>query len=571
MRINGHAHIFDLHTVLTSHALGIMVNRVRNLSVPDFVADALERFLARQLEHPEYLVEDELLQRFLDHIGRTDGFRRFVDTTADLPVEIRLLGDGVEAFGVSALRSTLDRISSWFDDGASSSTTVVDVFETLRLAMKADVTGVAAAILDDMTPGDGLIALMMDITSEETAAADLPKFTAQLRATSETAVAFPGRVFPFVAVNSRRPDHFDWMRRAIEELGFVGVKLYPSLGCPVDDPVMMDVYDYCLANEVPILLHCTMTGFYESEATRELGAPDPWEAILEARPELTVCFAHTGGLAQGVLTAGGPSGDQWPARIEALMRRFPRVYCDLAYHVDQMVSPESEGFYLDWLRGLLDDPDLGPRVMFGTDIWMVRLSLSDAHYWRWFESHLTSGEMSLIAETAPAGFLGLPTEGREMRANIRRLVSFLEERPALGDEPAAWLAGASARNFVVQRRNPGWTPNNLAHRLTHGHMHTHMTRPQRKLSFDEAGSLRLRQLTYWSQGSVPDDVFRKDCRAVALSLASLARGSAGAFEGRHDATSVVDALAAALEDGEMRLAQLGGAVDALLRFPSEGL
>src|SRR5690606_39164218 len=109
-----------------------------------------------------------------------------------------------------------------------------------------------------------------------------------------------------------------------------------------------------------------------------------------------------------------------------LMRSFSEVYTDLSYHTDQMAGVAEEALYLVWLRRLLAEPGVGDRVMFGTDIWLVRLSLADAHYWRLFETRLTAAEMKRLAEEAPRRFLGLPDEnGAGMRANMRRLVERL--------------------------------------------------------------------------------------------------------------------------------------------------
>lgn len=570
MRINGHAHIFNLRTVLTPHAVKVMTNRVRALGVPEFVADAVEKFLAEQVLRPEYLVEEELLARFLTLIRQSAAFREFARTTAGLPVEVRLLGDGLPALETAALRATLDRLSSWFDDGADSKTTIADVFDTLRLAMRPSITAVAAEVLRSVEPDGGVVALMMDITSEDTAAQDRDRYLAQLKGTADAAAAFPGRIFPFVAVSTRRPDHFALMRKAIEELGFVGVKLYPSLGTRVDSADMLRVYDYCVEHDVPVLLHATRTGFYESDATTGFGDPALWEPILDARPGLRVCFAHSGGLAQGVLTPDGPQPRQWPHTIVELMRSFDEVYTDLSYHTDQMAGVEEEALYLAWLRRLLAEPGVGDRVMFGTDIRLVRLSLADAHYWRWFESRLTAAEMKRIAEDAPRRFLGLPdANGAGMRANMRRLADRLAALPAVGGEPAAWLRDAAGTAFNVQRVDPEWTKSNHAHVLTHAFFKRFMKSVHKRLAFADAGALRLRQLTYWNKEHVPETVFRNDCRAVALALVSLARGSGGAFEGSYDATSAVDRLAEVVADGEKTIAVAAGSVDAIFRFPTE--
>ena len=563
MRINGHAHIFNLHTVLTRHAVKIMVDRVRDKVKVPFIADALEQFLSDQVKEPEYLVEEELLAKFLGYIANTKSFKDFVKGTATLPVEIRLLGDGVKAFEISAMRATLDRISSWFDHGADSDSTVLDVFETLRLAMKADVTGVAKAVLQDMPADDGLVALMMDITSEKTHAADEKKFRAQMKGTVDASIAFPGRVFPFVAVNTRRPGHFKFMTEAIERYGFVGVKLYPSLGVPVDSPAMRKVYQYCSDNELPILMHCTLTGFFESNDTKNLGNPKFWFDILADFPELYVCFAHTGGIQQNVLTPAGPSGDDWPAQVELLMQSYPNVYCDLAYHVDQMVSPTMEGYYLKWLRKLLNNPLLSDRVIFGTDIWLVRLSMTDRHYWSWFERNLTGGEQTLVMEEAPAAFLGLPAPGRPVRQNIERMVRFLEQQPGVGNEPVKWLRETSTHSWVVTRMNSNWTRNNHAHNVTLGFLKAYMTGPQKAMPFDEFAGLRLRQLTYWPNATA------QDIDSVAQSFDGYCRASAGTYEGEYKTGAAIEKLGELLADGEKTVADAGATVDAIYRFSTE--
>lgn len=572
MRINGHAHIFSLQSALSRHAITVMVNRIRARGVPSFVADAVERLLVDQLARPEHLVEEELLGRFLDAIGKNAEFKRFAATVADLPVEVRLLDGGLRTLEISALRATLDRLSSRFDRGSTSETTIADIFETLRAAMRPDIPSIAAELIDPLGVETGIVALMMDITTEETAPADRKLFLSQLKGTSDAAVAFPGRVFPFMAVNGRRPDHFDLMRRGIEELGCVGVKLYPSLGARIDTPEMMRVYDYCLVEDVPILLHCTRTGFFESAEATENGNPASWRAILQERPGLRVCFAHAGGTGQGILSPGGPQPEQWPHTIASLIREFPQVYTDLAYHIEQMVSPETEALYLGWLREMLADPIVGDRVIFGTDAWLLRLSLPDAHYWQWFTTKLTPEEFARIAEEAPRRFLGLPdARGNGMRPNIARLVDFLTSQPSVGMEPASWLKTVTSSAFSISRSNPQWTPNNHAHVLTHAFFRRFMTDPQKKLSFDEAGSLRLRQLTYWNKEHVSSKVFEKDCRAVALALASLASGSGGSFEGQIDTNAAVARLATLAADGEKTIRHAGGTVDAIFRFSTESV
>lgn len=572
MRIDGHAHIFTLQTVLTKHAVKVMADRIRHRGLPEFVAAGLETFLNEQLKRPEVLTEEELLGRFLDRIMGTNAYKQFTKATSGLPVEILVSGDGLRSLKRDALRSALTRLSALFDDGSAIGTTIADVFETLRIAMRSDITSVADKLLSTMGPEDAIVALMMDITSAQSAATDRGKFLAQMKGTREAAIARPGRVLPFVAVNTQRPDHLALMRQALEAHGFVGVKLYPSLGSPVTSDAMKKVYDYCVEHDVPILLHSTRGGFYETESTRNFGDPALWADILGDRPGLRVCFAHAGGVDQGIVEPGGPQPPQWPHEIMELMFAFDHVYTDLAYNSEQMESPEKTARYLAWLRGFLTDPVLGKRVIWGSDYWLVRLSFDAAFFRDWYTSRLSAVELRQLMEEAPRRFLGLPaSDGSGMRANVRRYVDFLAAQPAVGGDPPAWLRSAAGTPFTVRYTDPLWSSNNHAHLLTSRFFERYMHAGQKGLPFAAVGQLRLRQLTYWNKEHVTAHVFAKDCRDVAIELGSLAKGRHGGFEGDYNDKSATDALFAVLKDGERTVADVGSVVDAVFRYSTEVL
>src|SRR5690606_17921052 len=140
-------------------------------------------------------------------------------------------------------------------------------------------------------------------------------------------------VLPFIAVNPHRSDHFEIMRRAIEEQGFVGVKLYPSLGYEMTTPAMRNVLAYCRAEDVPITIHCTATGFARDAASAGYSHPKHWLSLFTTPHDtLRVCFAHCGGW-------GGFCGEEadqieWAETILSYMDEHPNVYADLSYHVE---------------------------------------------------------------------------------------------------------------------------------------------------------------------------------------------------------------------------------------------
>ncbi len=570
MRIDSHTHIFNLHTVLSKEAVDIMARRIGDSGARAFVADAVRRLLEEQLDHPEHLVEKDLLARLLDYIADSADFKSWAQEQGDaLPFEIRTLGPSLKALGVNAMRRALDKLSTLSDQGDEVKTGVFDVFDTLRISMQADILGVTDKLLEPLGPDDAIVALMMDITTEDEPERDRRNFRAQLAGTRDAAVQRPGRVLPFVAVNPRRADHFALMKQAIEEMGFVGVKLYPSLGYSVDTPDMRNVYHYCVEQNVPLLMHCTDGGFYRDQASKEYCDPKYWKPVLEELPDLRLCFAHCGGWA-GFGAMDHVTPGSWTESIVALMHEYENVYADLSAHMNQMEGGTDEENWKKIFRALLDDEVTRPRILFGTDQWLTRLHISHEHYLHYFDTSVDAADLALISEENPRRFLGLPDDaGLGMLPNIERYVAFIRAQPSVGAAPAAWLAAVVGTTLKVTRSRAGWSPNNFADRLTGSFMRRYMGASHKKLPFADLAPLRLRQLTYWNKEHVSDAIFREDCRAVALALASACVGSKATYEGTYGPTDVVDHLAEALADGERTLADLGATVDALFRFSTE--
>ncbi len=560
MRINGHAHIFNLQSVLSDEAVVIMANRLRRLSLPDYVVDAVESLLQQQLDRPEYLSERELLARFVEAIAASAAFR----AASTLPLEVRVLGGSTSGLGVRALEAVLDRITEAVAAAEGFGKSPRDVFQTLRIAMQPDIPRVAAKLLAHLGPDDAIVALMMDITTEAEGERDLRNFRAQLRGTMDAVLANPGRVLPFIAVNPRRSDYLDVMRRAIEEQGFLGIKLYPSLGYELDTAEMRAVLDYCRRQDVPITIHTSSTGFNKDDLTAQFGHPRHWAALLEDGDPLRLCFAHCGGW--GGLCRQVQDQAEWAEQIFEYMGTHDGIYADLSYHVDQMRSEATEKAYFDALRALIDGPT-GDRVVFGTDSWLLRLSMDDALYWTYFEKHLGEARFEKIARDAPMAFLGLPGNGAPARANIVRHLAFLEEHAAeVGTRPAAWVRESSDASWVVVRRDTGWSANNWAHRLTFSYLRDQLPGTVRSDDFPDAGPIRLRQLQYFRRQKRGPS--KRVLEGKALELMAMC-DDYGTPESGHDRDSIFDTLKSVLADPDRTLAEVGASVDALYRFEPE--
>lgn len=578
MKINCHAHIFNLATVASPQSVAIINGRIRRhvdeAGLPSFVADAVENLIKGYLKNPEYLTDEEIERRLFTYIWESRGFKRYLRNNRNLPVQLKLLGRSTSVLRGQGLRFVMERFSSFFDDKGAAKTSLSDILATLRIVLQPTITNVAETLLSDLDPDDVAVALMMDITTEETFTEDRSLLMAQMKGTSRAMVAFPGRIIPFVAVNTRREDYYEVMRKAIEDYGFAGIKLYPSLGSPVDSDEMKKVYRYCVEHELPILMHCNQGGFYEKPETQKLCDPAIWEeTILPEFPDLRICFAHAGGLDQGMLTPQGPKEGQWAYTLERLIKNpdYGHVYLDLSFHADQMGSDEKEKNYLKWLRRLLNDDQSKKRVLFGTDYWLLRMNVADPVYWAWYEANLTKNQMKLISCDAPRRYLGLPDgAGRGMKKNIQNLVEYLEEQESVGDEPASWLSKVSNASFTVSSVNPVWSENNFAHRITYIFMRRYMTSAQEKIPFNKAGELRLRQLTYWNKEQVSEKVFKNDLRSVAMAFHGLCTGSDGEHKARYDEEKAIEKLEQLLGNGEKKLFEAGLIIDSMFHFTHKG-
>lgn len=564
MKINSHAHIFTLRTVLNREVIRVMGNRLRDMNIPNLIVNALEEFLNDQLAHPEYLVQDELLKRFLEKLTKTEGFRNLLNTsTESLPFEVRILGDGVTHLGAAALRASMTQLSALVGGKVS------DIFEAISIGMQPNITEVADHLLDGMDKNDTFVALMLDIVGTEENERDGRTFMRQIKETVEASLQRPGRILPFISVNPKRPTHFDLMKKAIEQHGFVGVKLYPSLGYKIDCDDLLKVYDYCHETDVPLLTHCSPGGFYADRDFIDYSSPEPWVDILADRPNLRICFAHFGGWA----SLGKPYGfapETWGGKILRLMDSYPNVYTDLSFHTDMMRNVQYEQHYFQQLQSLLSHDVYGKRFLFGTDSWLLRLEVEDSHYWNYYQNKLSLDEFAQIAETSSRAFLGLPRPGSPAQPNIARYVNFMKNnRSKVGAEPAEWLREAADVDFTVIDHDSRWHLSNTAAKLTYIYLKKLLPKTLRLRKFARNANTRLKDLKYWTKGHEAEALFKQRCRDHARKLVAFCKQNGGIYEGSYDDTSVVNQITSLLEDGNNQLVDVATSIDFILTFNND--
>jgi uncharacterized protein len=205
----------------------------------------------------------------------------------------------------------------------------------------------------------------------------------------------PNECLPFVFIDPRMGTA-QQNRAFVEKYlnrGFVGIKLYPSLGYYPYDPRLEEVYRFAEEKEVPIMVHCSKGGiFYNGEELEyehlhpqtfnskfpprisgdnktprdkfkdNFLQPYNYEAVLDKFPRLKICFAHYGGDSELELQI--KNKPNWYAELKDLMKRYENVYVDISYTLH-------EAKYREKFLNDLSDPVLRNRIMYGTDFFMT--------------------------------------------------------------------------------------------------------------------------------------------------------------------------------------------------------
>lgn len=160
--------------------------------------------------------------------------------------------------------------------------------------------------------------------------------------------AAPDRLFGLAAVDLYRPmDAVRELRHAVEELGFVGLRVVPWLwNLPPNDRRYYPLYAECCALGIPF---CTQIGHTGPLCPSEPGRPIPYlEDVLLDFPDLVVI--------------GGHVGIPWMGEVLSLARKFPNFHIDTsAYKVSRL--PEE---LVKYMRGSGRN-----KVLFGTNYPMI--------------------------------------------------------------------------------------------------------------------------------------------------------------------------------------------------------
>lgn len=320
--------------------------------------------------------------------------------------------------------------------------------------MRKDIRDVARELVGEMREANIVLAtpLMMDLgLSFFNEKPEIP-YRYQVKLISDIAAGYPGTIMPFVMSDPRRRSASQLVKTALEEMGFLGVKMYPPLGYHPDpssffndaetNHELEEIYGYCEANSIPITTHCSRQSAYTAyssdlmhckELIQEFCQPSSWAGVLEKHPGLYLNFAHFGGNREFMDI---DNAESWSNTIQQLMKEYENVYADLSYH-NMALMKKTAADYFELLNRLLQDSHIENRIIFGTDWLMTRHTWNEKEYVDAFR-RLAPAILQRIAFENPLKFL---FPGKKLPPRIKH---FYESRN------------------ISKAQFPGWMKNNLA-------------------------------------------------------------------------------------------------------------
>lgn len=320
-----------------------------------------------------------------------------------VPPLIRLFAALARLFARYAAADTLDRLYMFQTEAATWRQE--DIFARLR---------------EYYPSGTRFVVLPLDLEDLGHGRVDEP-IGAQHDELAEMARDFGDAVIPFATIRPDRIGAVAEMKRAVEQLGFRGIKLYPPLGyAPTHEVLIERVYPFAVEKNLPVMSHCSRGGVRRKGLTRARAhaytRPQAYETLLTDFPDLRICLAHFGGESdwRAYAREGLPPDDatardeNWQVKIRDMIGsgQYPNLWTDISYtlfHFDD---------FIPFLRVFLTDEsdegeNLRKRVLFGSDFYMTRQEkLSEREVCFRLRNALGEEIFRQIAETNPAEWLG---------------------------------------------------------------------------------------------------------------------------------------------------------------------
>jgi predicted TIM-barrel fold metal-dependent hydrolase len=248
------------------------------------------------------------------------------------------------------------------------------------------------------------------------------------------------------------------VKRAVLEFGFAGVKLYPPMGFVpsgndrIDitwaprkpkaggaslDAELFKLYEWCVANDVPIKAHAN-NSIAAGPDTGAFASPDGWRGVLDqpGLKNLRLNLAHFGGFDESAPAGALATGVDWEETLAGMLETYPNLFFDLSYWTDA-ADPESPSRdrVMQRVATLLGrTPKMLDRMMYGSDWSMIGRVPSHPQYLAGVRQALDDLALDDATRESVMGgnaarYLGLDADG----AQQSRLSQFFAGHPVFED------------------------------------------------------------------------------------------------------------------------------------------
>lgn len=304
-----------------------------------------------------------------------------------------------------------------------------DKFHRYQKYIKTGVKGsqkkVFEACLASYPPDTKFIVLPMDMAYM--GAGRVPRnYEEQIKELAELKNEYPDNIIPFFHVDPRREGVLEMLKHAVEEQGFMGVKLYPPLGYFPYDVRLDSIYAYCQEKNIPILAHCSPCGSVHYSGKKQtlekmvtdanpnidikgksvedlctmLTHPSNYKTVMEKFPNLRICAAHFGSDDQWERYLDkGDDINNWFVIIRDMIQTYPNFYTDISYTLNKRK-------FFPLLKEILEIKAVRNKVLFGSDYYMVEIEAEEKRFGKELRAYIGEEYFQAIAVDNPTKFLG---------------------------------------------------------------------------------------------------------------------------------------------------------------------
>jgi hypothetical protein len=174
------------------------------------------------------------------------------------------------------------------------------------------------------------------------------------------------KIYPYLCVDPRRrqgKELLKFVKPFLEERGFAGLSMYPSLGFSPDNEALSDLYEYAQTNQVSIVNHLDWQDHFQL-GQEKYSSPETFSPVLKKFPNLKVCFtllptANTTNFASLVdgFRFRKPRHNKlpdWFYALQQMLEKYESVFVDISAVPDHSI-------------GLYDFRNFRSRMLTGSD------------------------------------------------------------------------------------------------------------------------------------------------------------------------------------------------------------